>query len=511
MELIPTRKKNQEVVTHLPDNLVGEISTRWATGWLGGIRTGFRNFRRTFWPTTPSYAGTKVSYTTTRQLYRSDDKNSNLGSGMVRRIVNSRVDFIELPFVATGDEVIDEFLQKGIDTYWSSDLQQMIRDATRDAETVVRIKRYNQDNPLISAEQWEICYLESVPIERTSIYYLQNGDRNEIERAYIRHEIEEVVEEASSNGRAMTLPKTRQKVIIEEITPDAFRYWDETEGEWRKELEQPNSWGFVPLVEVKNEEEAYLEGGQSDLEACLPFVLAFHDVMAAALTAHKAHSIPKAKFKINDLMGFIANNWPESFEKDEQGRIKPETFNGNIKWKGTEILFMQSEEDAEFLEARSVLGDSKTLMDFLLDCIAMTSETPRFILMATKVDDTDEIVPFTKLINRKRNYFKPFIQEICKMVLAINHMEPVVVPLAWDEITPQQALDKAQALQQRVMADEVLATREVISDRTMRADLKRHLPHMKSDSQEKADARSNKQLEITSPGSVSGTDSGRNE
>lgn len=489
----------------------GEISTAWATGWLGGIRTGFRNFRRTFWPTTPSYAGTKVSYAKTRQLYRSDDKNSNLGSGMIRRIVNSRVDFMELPFPATGDEIVDEFLQTCIDTYWAADLQQMIRDTVRDAETVVRIRRHGENNPLVSPEEWEACYLEIVPPERTSIYYKQNGDRGEIEIAYVRHEIEEVIEKLDNSGRAITLPQTRQKVIIEEITPQLYRYFDQTEGKWRNDLEQPNSWGFVPLVEIKNEEEAYLEGGQSDLEGCLPFVFAFHDVMAAALTAHKAHSIPKAKFKINDLMGFIANNWPESFEKDEMGRIKPETFNGNIQWKGTEIIFMQAEEDAEFLEAESVLGDSKTLMDFLLDCVAMSSETPRFILMATKVDDTDEIVPFTKLINRKRTYFKPFIQQICKMVLAINHMSPVLVPLHWDEITPTQALDKAQALQQRVMADEVLATREVISDRTMRADLKRHLPHMKGDSQEKADARGNKQLEVTSPGSVSGTDSGKNE
>ncbi len=503
------RPKSKELF--LTEEQIGEISTRWAKGWFGGLRTGFRNFRRTFWPTTPSYAGTKISYEQTRNLYRSADKQSNLGAGMVRRIINARVDFIELPHPSSGDDVVDEFLYKCIWTYWASALQQMIRDSTRDAETVIRIKRHDQSNRLISDEEWEACFLEVIPPERVSIYYKQGGTSGEIEKAYVRHEIEEEIESTTQNGRAITLPQVRQKVIIEEITPDVFRYFDQTEGVWRDDLQQPNTWGFVPLVEVKNEEEAYLEGGQSDLESCLPFILAFHDVMAAALTAHKAHSIPKAKFKINDLMGFIANNWPESFEKDENGRIKPETFNGNIQWKGTEILFMQSEEDAEFLEARSVLGDSKTLMDFLLDCIATTSETPRAILMATKFDDTDEITPFTKLINRKRNFYKPFIQQICKMVLAINFMEPIVVPLAWDEVTAEEALQRAQALQQRVMADEVLATREVISDRTMRADLRRHIKHMRGNDDEAKDAKANKQLEVISPGSVSGSDSGQNE
>lgn len=490
---------------------IGEITSAWATGVAGGIRTSFRQFHRTFWPTAPSYAGTKVSYNKTRSLYRNDDRKVNLGGGISRRIINSRVDFMELPFPATGDELFDEFLEQCIHTYWAADLQQMIRDSVRDAETVVRIKRHSLENPLVSDEEWEACYLEVIPPERVTIIYRTNGDRREIETAFVRHEIEEVIEKLDTSGRAITLPQMRQKVIIEEITPRTFRYFDQTEGRWRDDLQQVNPWGFVPLCEVLNEYDSALEGGQSDLESSLAFIFALHDVMAAALTAHKAHSIPKAKFKINDMLTFLSNNFPNSFEKDENGIVNPETFNGRVEWKGTEILFFQPEEDAEFLEAESVLGDSKTLMDFLIDCIGMTSETPRAILMATRIDDRDEMVPFAKLISRKRKFFAPYIQEICKMVLAINHMPPILVPLQWDELSADEALTKAQALQQEVMAQEVLATREVISDRTMRQSLKRRIPHMKANTEEKADARQNKQLDVISPGSTSGSDSGRNE
>jgi hypothetical protein len=102
-------------------------------------------------------------------------------------------------------------------------------------------------------------------------------------------------------------------------------------------------------------------------ESALPFIMAFHDVMGQTLDAHKAHSIPKAKFRVHDMMSFIASNWPDAFDRDENGQPIMDTFNGNISWKGTEILFMDAEEDVDFLQAQSNIGDSKTLLDFLLD------------------------------------------------------------------------------------------------------------------------------------------------
>lgn len=494
---------------------VGEISTDWAVGSsTGGIRGALRNFRRhILWPTAPTYGKTKVSYGVTRNLYRNSDKKANLGSFLSKRVIEARADFIDLPHPATGDEVVDEFLETCIHTYWQSEMMQMIRDACRDAETIVRIRRHTMGNKLVSPDEWESCYLEVISPERVQIFYKPNGDRGEIDRAYVRHEIEQLIENLDVSGRSVKLPQVERRVIIEEITATEYRYFDETKGVWRDELQQANSWGFVPLLEVANDFDTSVEGGQSDLEVALPLMFALHDVMGQTLTAHKAHSIPKAKFKIDDVITFLSNNFPDSFEKDENGNVDPTSFNGTVNWKGNEILFMGSEEDADFLEAKSVIGDSTVLMEFLIDCVCMATETPRALLFGAKqgIKNEDEMLPFTKMINRKRRHFLPYIQEICKMVLAINFMTPVRVAVSWDEISPQDALVKAQALQQDVMAHEVLATREVISDRTMRASLSRHIPHMKGNSQEKLDARDNKQLPMISPGSVSGSDSGQNE
>jgi hypothetical protein len=486
--------------------LVGEITTTWARTFSNGIRS----FRRNFWPSAPTYAGTTISYELARKLYRNDKKDANLGSGFYRRIVNSVGDFMDLPLAASGDEITDEFLNKCMGVYWRSQLQQMIRDTVRDADTIVRIRRHDPDNALVSAEEWESCFLEVIAPERVAIYYKTGGDAHEIEVAYVRHEIDEVIERATDTGASLRQPQVSQHVIIEEITPSRFRYFDETDGEWRDDLEQPNSWGFVPLVEACNEYDSALEGGQSDLEAPLPFIMAFHDVLSQALTAHKAHSIPKAKFKVNDMLSFIASNWPDSFEQDEMGQPKMETFNGQVSWKGTEVLFMSTEEDVDFLQAQSALGDSKTLLDFLLTCIEITSETPKSVLMAQTAQDADEMIPFAAKINRKRGYFMQPIQMICKMVLVINHMEPIRIPLSWGEITPDIALKKAQALEQEVMSLEVLATREVVSDRTIRETLRPSIPAMKSPQAEAADAKNNvvPPAPATSANAIKGSDSG---
>jgi hypothetical protein len=64
----------------------------------------------------------------------------------------------------TGDEIVDEFLNRGI-TFTGGELVQMIRDSMRDGDTVLRVRRHDPENKLVSADEWESCYLEIVPPE----------------------------------------------------------------------------------------------------------------------------------------------------------------------------------------------------------------------------------------------------------------------------------------------------------------------------------------------------------
>jgi len=471
----------------------------------GSLRGVWGSLRRSFWPGRPTYDRTKIHYDMARQLYRNDAADSNLGSGFCRPIIDLAVNFMGLPRAASGDDIADDYLNDCISNHWASELQQMIRNACRDSLTIVRIGRKNaKTNPLVTDEESEACFLEIVDPERVAIFY-DERDNTVIDRAYITHRVEFIIEDRDRQTQRGTsaIPETREHNIVEEITRTEFRYWDETAGEWLDEWRMDNTWGFVPLREVFNEYDSTLSGGQSDLEGPYPFIRAFHDVMGQALAAHKYHSIPKVKFKILEIQSFLMNNFPDSFESDDMGQPVPGTFTGNISWKGSEIIFLQTEEDVEFLEAESVLSDSKLLLEFLLDCISIASETPEWAFMrvegATSGQQTSSTLPFLKKMERKRKDYTADIQFICKMALAITHQKPIVVQLAWEEITVEQLVTRMQSLEQLIMALEVAAQRQLISDDTARATLRPFIPAMKAPEEEAKDAEDNFVLELTAP------------
>lgn len=495
---------------------VGEMID-WSTTTTG-LRSVWSAFsRRTFFPGRPQYSGSKVNYEKARQLYRNDGRGFNLGGGFCRPIIDNTVAFMGLPRATSGDEIIDDYLNSCIETYWAPQLQELFRNATRDSHAIVRFRRSeSRGNPLVTQEEAQAGYLEVIAPERCSIYY-DIQDRRRIELVVIVHEVDEIAEEErdrhSRQQGMYGMPRTDVHTIVEEITPEKYTYYDQTAGEYLNDWEEPNDWGFVPIWEVFNEADDSVGGGQSDLEAVYPFVRAFHDVLGQALQAHGYHSVPKAKFKVNEIEQFLANNFPDSFESDASGEPILGSFNGEVNWKGVEMLFLGAtgDEDVEFLEARSVLGDSKTLLDFLLDCICVASETPKWAFMLdVGAADKGESLPFMKKIERKRIGFQQSVQMLCKMALRAEMLPPTTVPLAWPEITTESLVTKMQALQQLVMALEVAAERQLISDTTARETLRLYLPAMKSPTEEAADAESNKIMAVESVNGVpSGSDQRR--
>lgn len=457
---------------------------------------GFTGLRRTFWPTLGRANG-KVNLNKSRDLYWNADSGLNLGAGVSRRIIHSVPEFMGLPVSSTSDEFVDELLNDCIHTHWRAEIQFAIRDACRDSKSVVRLRQKKKSDPLASVEEINSGYLELIPPENIEIFYEDFSSRK-IERALVTHVIDEI--EFNENGSPRLFKGEyviQERTIIEEITVNDYIFYDQNTNEVITEMGRSNTWGFVPIVEVFNDYDPKLEGGQSDLTAVLPFISAFHDVLGQALVSHKQHAIPKAMFKVQDVQNFLVNNFPESFEQDETGNPVPGSFNGTVSWKGTEILFFQPEEDASFLEARSVLGDSKTLLEFILDCIVMASETPRWVfLLDVGAADKTEMLAFVQKLERKRNNFTRPIQELCKMILAVNNVSVVLPQFFWEDIDPQQLLNKAQALQMVTMSLELAQERQLISDATGREYLRRYVPNMKSPEEEATDAKSNLVLSV---------------
>jgi hypothetical protein len=478
------RKTSEQIVTSF-------------TPTRGAIRNAWSALRRTFWPTRNDFSSTKVNYEIARSIYRNDNAQTSL-AGFGKPIVDLPVYFIGLPSASSGDEIYDDFINDCITIHWAEALTEMKRNAIRDSRCVVRVRKPGEKNILMTPDELEACYLEVLPPESVEIFY-NEIDGTIIDRAYYTKTVEIVDSWDDGGPNAQPAPRISEHVIIEEVTPTDYNYYDQTLGRvaggLASEVIRGASFAFV---EVFNEYDSTLQGGQSDLESAYPFICAFHDVLGQALKAHKYHSIPKAKFKINDIQTFLANNFPDSFEQDEKGQPIPGSFTGTVSWQGTEILFFEPEEDGSFMEAQSVLGDSKTLLDFLLDCVCISSEIPRWAFNASS--DRSErnvelaMMPFKQKVERKRIGFKPPIQMIAKMVLKIVGMEPRKLHMVWKELSTTDLVNQMQSLQQLVMAVEVASSRGLISDQTGRQTIRPFMPAMKPSDEEATAAKKNVQL-----------------
>ncbi len=447
-----------------------------------------RAFTFSFW-TDRRPTSSEVNYKLTRELYRNEGEH-NLGSGFAKPIVDLQVGFIGIPVAATEDETMNDFLNECLGSFWVEEIQQMLRDSIRDSKTIVRIQRPDILDPLMTIDEAEHCTLEIIPPELVDI---ERDIRNKriITRAVIRHTFLFVKDEGDpASGQD---PTTEEHDVIEIIDQKTYRFFDQTDNKWLTNMQSNNPDGFVPLLEIYNEWDSALQSGQSDFESVLPFMTAFHDVLRQGLTAHKYHSTPKVVMKLGDVAPFIKNNFPEAVDP-QTGEIMP---HAEISWRGREILFLQQNDDMTFLEAKSVLGDTNTLLEFLIDCICIASQTPEWAFMRVKSgtansDRNAQTVPFLKKIERKRRAFQKPIQELLKMVLVMSNQIPVRAKLSWEMVRVDDLVVYAQAFQQMVMGLEVAVDRGEISNETYMKMIKEFLPAMKSISQETKDIEADK-------------------
>lgn len=452
-----------------PRKWIGELTSSFAGGWydvsrsviygpLSALRSAFTGtfFHR------PKYDQTVVTYDLARALYRNDDPRYNLGSGFVRPVIDLAVEYMGVPGVACDDAATDEFLTECMSVHWAPQLVQIFRDSMRDSKIIVRYRQPNLLNPLFTEEDRVHGRLFLMPPEQVEIVY-DPTDPDMIERAIITHWIK--IDTRSEDQIIMgAMPAFEEHEVLEVITPDAYTFYDKTANQELTTWGQTNYWNFVPVWPVWNEYAADLGGGQSDIEVIMPFIDAFHQVMEQTLAAHRYHSTPKVKFKLKDVQPFLKNNWPDIL--DEHGNVKP---GAQIDWSGRQVFFFQADEDGGFIEAKSVLGDSKTLLEFLIECICIASETPKWAILNTSaaIPETDATVqPFEKKITRKRTLFSEPLKMICKMALAANGKTPYTVRITWPPVRLTDLATKGQAIQQIILALDVATQHEWVADDT---------------------------------------------
>lgn len=500
-----------QVAEQVGDFTRGLMPFTWSSlngvrGWTWGGQNGLK-----FWSDRrPAGENTLVNYDFTRSLYRNDG-DMPLAGGFAKPIVDLQVAFMGIPSASTGNPAQDEWLNDCLQKYWVDEIQQMMRDSIRDSKCIVRLNFPDVFDPLMTLDEAGHCSLEILPPELVDIER-DGRNKNIIRRALVRHKMAIVKDDGDpASGRD---PIVEEHEVIEIITESSYRFWDKTDAVWMDSLASNNTRGFVPLLEIFNEWDSSLQGGQSDLEQVVPFLRAFHDVMTQTLQAHRYHSTPKLKLKLADVGQFLANNFPNVVDP-ATGRIIP---GSEISWNGREILFFQSEEDGSFLEAKSVLGDSKTLLEFLIDCICIASQTPEWAFMrvdsgSANSDRNAQTVPLTKKIDRKRRNFTKPVQQLLKMALAAQGNIPVLPHLSWDAIRADDAVVQAQAFQQYVMGLEAAYQSKQINSETYMQELRKFLPFMQQPALEKKGTMAPDPLPAISPAPVpvKGGPQGKNE
>jgi hypothetical protein len=481
--------------------------------WFGGgLRSVSRFVSGTFWNPRPFADKTTITYDVARSLYRNDGADILLGAGFCRPIIDTTVSFMGIPEIASDDETLDADLNRSIHIHWAASLQEIWRNSMRDSKTWVRIWQPLLDDILTTDGERTACALMTIEPERIKNVIYNPRNPRQIEEITIVNFVEmpDPVQNVTDPPAAMT-KRTKEHEVWEVVTPDLHRYYDRTDRQWLTSWEHGNTFGFVPFVEVFNEYDSSLSGGQSDFEAVYPFIKAFHEVSRQALQAHKYHSTPKLKIMVEDVQGFLLNNFKDVIDPDT-GEAIP---GAAINWKGREVLFVTTDEDVSFLEATSVLGDSKVLLEFLIDCISIASETPEWAFMRVEGGTSQgslnaQTIPFEKKVNRKRTMFSEPLQMLIKMALVINGKTPERVRVIWPEIRVETLSAVAQAMQQLIMSFEVLLDRQLISDNTVREALKAFsvFSKMKDPAQEAIAAKSNFVLAPPTPPALPGLPGG---
>lgn len=458
-----------------------------------GLRSDFNALKGGFLnrPTTPILRETKIDRDYVRGLYYNTKTELSNGAFFAASIIDGTADFINLPEVTfEGDAVLTALVNNWVLNFWGNKFWEIYRNALRDTNVWVRL-RLPYPTPLLSIEEENVPTLEIIDGDRVQPYY------NPVTGELIRVEIDTPVfiEEQPWNPNYIQATGARvygrEHDIREIITKDGFFYYDVTMGQYLDEFTTQNDWGFVPLVEIFNDYDSALHGGKSDLEQVFPFFKALHELIVQTRTIHSYHADPKVKFKLDDVINFLRNNWPDSFVNGE--------FTGKVSWRDRDVFFMESSEDATFLEATLKIADSVALAEFLIDCICIAAEVTEGILFRAKATQAttqgDEFFRFKRKIDRKRKNFGEGLQLVIRMATKIATKTAHRPKLSWPPIDLADLAAEGQALNQITTAAEVANRAGIISKQTYGSRVRRFYPGMQDHTAEQTQINSEVQAE----------------
>jgi hypothetical protein len=393
-----------------------------------------------WWPSRDSAFDTsRVDYGRARKLYRNQIPQYKLGAHFARPIINFTAGYIGVPHfkskagVDEADEALDEFDSKFVSTFLTVN-----RNTLRDGDVFLRLDyvddRFSKAKRFdIRLEHPEWCTPVLDPITGewdaliiTHPVYPTNRPDSQAKPSYVITE---------------TLTDETVMLKADERAPREVR--DRYPG-----IEQPNPWGFIPVVHYRNEPEENQLYGVSDLEPLEPLLRAYHDTMMVGNQGIRLFAKPKVKFVLKDVNRFLADNFPG---------WKP---GQPVNFQGHEIFLLTEGEDANYITAEPGTAGVGTLLEYLFYCIVQSAQIPEFVLgtavASSKASVDSQMGPFVKTIERKRMMTTDPYVETHEMFLAMAAKAPgfdmpALVTYEVEPSWPEIAAKDEQAVAQTIL------------------------------------------------------------
>ncbi|RIJ63615.1 phage portal protein [Rummeliibacillus sp. POC4] len=399
---------------------------------------------------------TKVDYEKTKALYYNTDDNYKLGAGFAKSVINSKVSFMGIPSFKSEDKNAQEVLDDFVETN-ASNMQRTTRDALRDGDCYVWVTREEEKDASLYPEQAIRLIYNVIPPGQVADIIRE--PLTGIVEEYKLVSYHEWKDENDYSKRSTIIQRIRRGERIVEVDGDL------PPGVEEGTFTTP--WDFIPIVHFKNEGD---EGvyGQSELEVIEPYMKAYHDVMLHAMQGSKMHSTPRLKLKVKDVSKFLKNNFGV---KDANEFAKN---GGTINLDGKELLFLQGDDDASFIEVKSATGDAQVLLKLLFYCIVDASETPEFVFgvhTPSSLSSVKEQMPILiRSIERKREHFADSWQRLARIVLAMTgysdnfSFDTYKTTLSWVNIDYRTGQEISQELLNIVNALNIALNNNMVSE-----------------------------------------------
>ena len=425
-----------------------------------------------WWPTYALNDVSQPNYAKTRALFYNRLPPYRLGAGFARPIINAASGFTGVPTPSPVEDAPDaqEFLQDQWEL-WLARLYLATRNSFRDGDAFVRITRdVNRLDKRQSAFNLKLLRPDRVfpeldPISGEWLYldvhhYVTPPRDSELKEPYL------LVERIEPEQITLKLPEGQH------APPDAEqRYGGEG-------LRQPNPWGLIPIVQLRNEAEEDALWGTSDLEPLDALFRAYHDTLLTGLGGIQLFAKPKIKLRVGDRVEFLRQNFPEALAGQP------------INFQGREVIILNgSEEDALYITADPGTAGVQTLLELLFFQIVQVSETPEFVfgtaVASSKASVSEQQVPFAKKVHRKRLQLAEPMQEIAAMYLSMGARVGLFPDLAaydcdleWPEVNPRDEQALANTLKARIDAFIAAIDAHIVSVETANEYLRPFIPAM---------------------------------